>query len=75
MTHGTQPVQNHMGDELAEPEAMLVDVYRHLARVLEMHADELAPYEHRNALKALAALWQVMNGLDLDPGQVYHLGA
>ena len=37
--------------------------------------DELAPFEHRNGLKALAALWQVMNGLDLDPGQVYHLGA
>ena len=25
--------------------------------------------------KALAALWQVANGLDRDPGQVYELGA
>jgi hypothetical protein len=39
------------------------------------HRDELAPYEERNATKAFAALWQVMNGLDMDPGQVYDLGA
>ena len=37
--------------------------------------EELAPFEERNSLKALAALWQVMNGLDMDPGQVYDLGA
>ena len=29
----------------------------------------------RNATKALAALWQVMNGLDMDPGQLYDVGA
>jgi hypothetical protein len=26
-------------------------------------------------LKALAALWLVMNGLDMDPGQLYDAGA
>ena len=40
-----------------------------------MYGDELPPFARRNAMKALAALWQVMNGLDMDPGQVYDLGA
>lgn len=58
-----------------EGERKLVECYRGLVDVLENHRDELAPFEERNALKALAALWQVMNGLDQDPGQVYELGA
>ena len=64
-----------MGTDLSEGEGMLVDVYRQLSRIVEMYGDELAPFEKRNALKALAALWQVMNGLDMDPGQLYHIGA
>jgi hypothetical protein len=68
-------MQNHMGVELTEPEARLVDCYRQLASVLQMHGDDLAPFARRNGLKALAALWQVMNGLDMDPGQIYELGA
>ncbi len=68
-------MQNHMGAELTEAESKLVDVYRDLSRVCEMYADELAPFEQRNALKALAALWQVANGLDMDPGQLYDVGA
>lgn len=68
-------MQNHMGVELTEPEGKLVDCYRQLASVLEMHRDELPAFATRNALKALAALWQVMNGLDMDPGQIYELGA
>ena len=71
----THPMQNHMGQDISEAEAELVHCYRHLSRAIEMYGDELAPFEMRNALKALAALWQVMNGLDMDPGQVYHLGA
>jgi hypothetical protein len=71
----THEMKNHMGHDLGEAECMLVDVYRQLARVLETHAEELAPFERRNGLKAVAALWQVMNGLDMDPGQVYGLGA
>jgi hypothetical protein len=63
------------GTELNEAQRKLVDAYRLLSNVLMGHRDELAPFEERNATKALAALWQVMNGLDLDPGQVYDLGA
>jgi hypothetical protein len=68
-------MQNHMGVELSEAEGKLVDCYRQLCRAVEMYGDELAPFEKRNALKALAALWQVMNGLDMDPGQLYDAGA
>ena len=65
-----------MSDEGLNPAQIeLVECYRMLAKVLAERSDELAPFEERNALKALAALWQVTNGLDLDPGQLYHLGA
>lgn len=60
---------------LNEAQRALVECYRTLERVLSDHREALAPFEERNALKALAALWQVMNGLDQDPGQVYDLGA
>jgi hypothetical protein len=63
------------GQDLTEAQRKLVDAYRLLSNVLMGHREELAPFEERNAVKALAALWQVMNGLDLDPGQVYDLGA
>jgi hypothetical protein len=68
-------MEDMTGTELNEAQAKLVECYRVLTNVLMGHRDELAPFEERNALKALAALWQVMNGLDLDPGQVYDLGA
>jgi hypothetical protein len=58
-----------------EGERKLVECYGGLVDVLEKHRDELAPFEERNALKALAALWQMMNGLDQDPGNLYELGA
>lgn len=61
--------------ELNDAQAQLVECYQTLARVLAERRGELTPFEERNSIKALAALWQVMNGLDLDPGQVYHLGA
>ena len=63
------------GANLTDAELALVDVYNLLGRTVEDSADELEPFEQRNALKALAALWQVMNGLDLDPGQLYDVGA
>ena len=59
--------------ELNEGQQALVGAYENLAHVLDRHRADLAPFEERNAVKALAALWQVMNGLDLDPGQIYHL--
>ena len=64
-----------MTAELNEAERALMECYRSLAAVLETQRDQLAPFAERNAIKALAALWQVANGLDQDPGQVYELGA
>ncbi|MGH3924527.1 MAG: hypothetical protein ACRDTT_16980 [Pseudonocardiaceae bacterium] len=61
--------------ELNEAERTVVECYRTLAGVLETRRDQLPPFAERNALKALAALWQVANGLDQDPGQLYELGA
>ncbi|MBI4260309.1 MAG: hypothetical protein HY658_07050 [Actinobacteria bacterium] len=68
-------MENIPGEDLNEAQVKLVDAYRLLNNVLMGHRDELAPFEERNAVKALSALWQVMNGLDMDPGQVYDLGA
>lgn len=68
-------MKNRMGEELLPHQEELARCYETLATVLREHRAELAPFEERNAVKALAALWQVVNGLDLDPGQVYDLGA
>jgi hypothetical protein len=64
-----------MTTELNAAEGKVVECYRNLAEVLETQRDQLPPFAERNVTKALAALWQVMNGLDQDPGQVYDLGA
>ena len=66
---------NMAGQELNQGEERLVECYRTLCHALMGHRDDLAPFAERNALKAAAALWQVMNGLDMDPGQLYDLGA
>jgi hypothetical protein len=68
-------MQNSLGQELTPAQYELMECYDSLARILADSRDELAPFEERNALKALAALWQVANGLDMDRGQIYHLGA
>ena len=67
-------MKNAMGVELSDAERTLVDCYQGLVRVLKNGTD-LAPFERRNALKAVAALWQVVNGLDLDPGHLHEIGA
>jgi hypothetical protein len=64
------------GEPLMERgEERLVACYEELTAILREHGEELPPFAQRNAIKALAALWQVANGLDRDPGQVYDLGA
>ena len=68
-------MQNTMGVELNKAEQTLVETYTTLIKLLREQDDELAPYQRRNALKAVVALWQVMNGLDLDPEQIYDIGA
>jgi hypothetical protein len=67
-------MKNAAGAELTESERSLVECYRTLVRVIK-ESQDLAPFERRNALKAVAALWQVANGLDMDPGQLYDIGA
>ncbi|TMD47603.1 MAG: hypothetical protein E6I86_08915 [Chloroflexi bacterium] len=66
-------MKNAMGVELGESERTLVESYLGLVRVLKDGKD-LAPFERRNAMKAVAALWQVVNGLDFDPGNLYEIG-
>jgi hypothetical protein len=68
-------VKNAMGVELAPAEADLVTCYEQLAATLREHGDELPPFARANATKALAALWQVANDLDVEPGQLYDVGA
>jgi hypothetical protein len=63
-------------DDLSTGERELVECYETLARVLAEHRAELPPFAERNAIKALAALWQVANGYGLQPGpRVHDLGA
>lgn len=68
-------MRNAIGQELNDAQTALIECYDHLAQVLAAHGDQLEPYEERNALKALAALWQIQNGLDMDRGHLYGLGA
>jgi hypothetical protein len=67
-------MKNAMGVEINSSERTLVECYQSLVRLLR-ESNELAPFERRNALKAVAALWQVVNGLDMDPGNIYDIGA
>ena len=60
--------------ELNEREQQLVACYEQLAEILRDGGDDLAPFARANATKALAALWQIANGLDQDPGQPYEVG-
>ena len=66
-------MKNAMGVELSESERTLVENYQSLVTLLKDGKD-MAPFERRNAMKAVAALWQVVNGLDLDPGNLYEIG-
>ncbi len=66
---------NVYGEELTPAQERLASCYDELVTVLRQHGDDLAPFERRNALKAAAALWHVVNGLDLEPDQLYDLGA
>jgi hypothetical protein len=61
--------------EIGEGEAALLETYERLYAILAEHGEELPPFAQRNAVKALAALWQVANGLGRQPGQVYDVGA
>ncbi len=66
-------MKNWMNQELSEAEKGLVDVYHNLLGILRDHRGELQPFEDCNARKALGTLWQIVNGLDLDPDQLYDI--
>ena len=63
------------GFDMSAGERELLELYERLRSILEEHGEELPPFAQRNAVKALAALWQVANGLGTQPGQVYDVGA
>jgi len=67
-------MKNTIGVELTEGERILVECYQTLVRALRERTD-LPPFARPNSLKAVSALWQVANGLDMDPGQLYDIGA
>ena len=67
-------MKNWKGEELSAAQAGLAETYEKLHSILVKHESDLAPFEERNAKKALSCLWQIMNGLDLDPEQLYEIG-
>ena len=62
-------------DDVTQGERELLELYERLHGILEQHGEDLPPFARRNAVKALAALWQVANGLGAQPGQIYDVGA
>ena len=68
-------MKNAMGVELNGAESELAELYERLTTLLRDRGEELPPFARRNAVKAVAPLWQAMNGLDMDPEQPYELGA
>jgi hypothetical protein len=61
--------------EVSVGEQQVIDCFNSLRTTLAEHGDELPPFVERNAVKALAALWQVANGEATRPGQLYDVGA
>lgn len=68
-------MKNAMNQDLTAAQAEIAQCHQRLVALLREHRGELAPFEERNCLKAVAALWQIMNGLDMDPGELYDIGA
>jgi hypothetical protein len=68
-------MKNAAGADLNGAEEKLVECYHSLLSILTEQRDQLMPFEERNALKATAALWQIMNNLDMEPDQLYSVGA
>jgi hypothetical protein len=61
-----------LGKPLTEQERELLDVYEALKKLAAN--DDLPPTAQRNVRKALACMWQVTNGLNLQFEQLYDLG-
>lgn len=61
-----------LGTALTEDERELLAVYEALKRLAAN--DDLPPCAARNVRRALAAMWQVTNDLDLQFEQLYEVG-
>lgn len=61
--------------EVSVGEQQVIECFESLRATLAERGDELPPFVERNAVKALAALWQVANGEATRPGQLYDVGA
>jgi hypothetical protein len=61
-----------LGQALSEDERELLAAYEALKRLAAK--DDLPPCAARNVRRALAAMWQVTNDLDLQFEQLYDLG-
>ncbi len=61
-----------LGNALSEDERELLAAYEALKRLAGR--DDLPPCAARNVRKALAAMWQATNDLDLQFEQLYDLG-
>ena len=71
----TWPTRSHRPSSSATASASSSSCYESIKQVLTEHRDELPPFAERNAVKALAALWQVANGAGTQPGHIYDTGA
>ena len=61
-----------LGHALTEQEQELLNIYESLKRLAQQ--DDLPACAARNVRKALSAMWQVTNDLDLQFEQLYDLG-
>ncbi|MDQ6692829.1 MAG: hypothetical protein M3014_00175 [Chloroflexota bacterium] len=61
-----------LGTPLTESEKALLDVYSNLKSLAGR--DDLPPCAARNVRKALSAMWQATNDLDLQFEQLYDVG-
>jgi len=61
-----------MGNPLTSQERELLDVYNALKKLAAQ--DDLPPCAARNVRRALSAMWQATNDLDLQFEQLYEVG-
>lgn len=61
-----------LGNKMTEQEQALLDVYETLKKLVGR--DDLPPCAARNVRRALSAMWQATNDLDLQFEQLYEYG-
>ncbi|HKP53884.1 MAG TPA: hypothetical protein VJ183_14685 [Chloroflexia bacterium] len=68
----TQTNTDILGNPLTAQERELLDVYNALKKLAAQ--DDLPPCAARNVRRALSAMWQATNDLDLQFEQLYDVG-